>query len=149
MSNLSLNSDKPKGGDPKAEISNLSPLAIGMRLAYKAMVWLFAIGIMIQIFLAGLALFWNSAQWASHIGFSRVLIILPVLIFAFSFIAKLPRSLCLHSAGLIALVVLIAVCAKLPSGVGYLSALHPVLAIMLFGQTMNIARKAQALTKAK
>ncbi|MGG4107512.1 DUF6220 domain-containing protein [Paenibacillus lautus] len=148
MSNLSLNQGKSKGGDPKAELSNLSPLVAGMRLTYKVVVWLFAIGIMLQVFLAGLALFWNPGQWSSHIGFSRVLIIFPILILILSFIARLPVSLRLHSAGLIAVVVLIAVCANLPSGMGYLSALHPVLAIILIGQTMNIARKTQSLTKA-
>ncbi|MEC0256777.1 DUF6220 domain-containing protein [Paenibacillus lautus] len=148
MSNLSLNRDKSKGGDPKAEVSTLSPLAVGMRLTYKVVVWFFAIGIMLQVFLAGLALFWNSGQWSSHVGFSRVLIIFPILILVLSFIARLPLSLRLQSAGLIAVVVLIAVCANLPSGIGYLSALHPVLAIILFGQTMNIARKTQSLTKA-
>lgn len=148
MSNLSLNRGKSKGGDPKVEISNLSPLAVGMRLTYKVVVWFFAIGILLQVFLAGLALFWNSGQWSSHVGFSRVLIIFPILIFILSFIARLPLSLRLHSAGLIAVLVLIAVCANLPSGIGYISALHPVLAIILFGQTMNIAMKTHSLTKA-
>lgn len=149
MRNLSLNSSKSKGGDPKVEISHLSPLAVGMRLTYKVVVWLFAIGIILQVFLAGLALFWNPGQWSSHIGFSRILVIFPILILVLSFIARLPLSLRLQSAGLIAVVVLIAVCAILPSGIGYLSALHPVLAIILFGQTMNIAWKTQSLTKAK
>jgi len=143
MNNLSLDRN---GGNPKAEISNL---AVGMRLTYKVLVWLFAIGIMLQVFLAGLALFWNPDQWNGHIGFSRVLVVFPILIFVFSFIARLPLSLRLHSAGLIAVVVLIAVCANLPSGIGYLSALHPVLAIMLFAQTMIIASKTQVLAKAK
>ena len=41
-----------------------------------------------QVFLAGLALFWNPGQWSSHVGFSRVLIIFPILIFILSFIAQ-------------------------------------------------------------
>ncbi|MBD0378687.1 DUF6220 domain-containing protein [Paenibacillus sedimenti] len=148
MSNLSLNRGEPKVGDRAVEASNLSPLVVGARLVFKAIAWIFAICILIQVFLAGLALFWNSAQWASHAGFSRLLIIVPILMLVVTFVARLPLSLRLRSAGLIGIIILIVVSAKLPSGIGYLSALHPVLAFMLLGATISIARKTQALAKA-
>ncbi|WP_156157920.1 hypothetical protein [Gordoniibacillus kamchatkensis] len=66
MSNLSVNRSEPEGGDRAAEITNLSPLVVRARLVFKAMVRILAICILIQVFLAGLALFWNSAEWASH-----------------------------------------------------------------------------------
>lgn len=126
----------------------MSKLALGARSVFKALAWIFALCILIQVFLAGLALFWNSDQWSSHTGFSRLLMILPVLMFMVSFIARLPNSLRLRSAGLIGLVILIAVCANLPSEVGYLAALHPVIAIALFLETMSIAR-TRALSNAE
>lgn len=147
MSNLSVNRSEPEVGDRAGEITNLSPLVVRARLVFKAMVMIFAICILIQVFLAGLALFWNSAQWASHTGFAKLLIIVSILILAISFIARLPLSLRLRSAGLLGIIILIAVSAKLPSGIGYLSALHPVLALMLFFGTVSLVRKTDALTK--
>ncbi|MFC5470882.1 DUF6220 domain-containing protein [Cohnella suwonensis] len=149
MSNLPVNRSKPEAGDRAVELTNLSPLVVISRLMFKAMVLIFAICILIQVFLAGLAVFWDSAQWASHTGFSRLLIIVSILILVMSFVARLPLSLRLRSAGLFGIIILIAVSAKLPSGIGYLSALHPVLALLLFFGTVSLIRKTDALKKEK
>lgn len=149
MSNLSVNRSEPEVGNNAAEITNLSPFVVRARLAFKAMVMIFAICILIQVFLAGLALFWNSAQWASHTSFAKLPIIISILIFVISFIARLPLSLRMRSATLFGIIILIAVSAKLPSGIGYLSALHPVLALMLFFGTVSLLRKTDALKKEK
>ena len=149
MSKLSVNRSEPEIGDHAVEIINPSPLVVRARLAFKAMLRIFAICILIQVFLAGLALFWDSAQWVSHIGFARLLIIFSILIFVISFIARLPLSFRLRSAGLIGIIILIAVSAKLPHEIGYLSALHPVLALMLFFGTVSLARRTDALKKEK
>ncbi|MFF2445714.1 DUF6220 domain-containing protein [Neobacillus sp. NPDC058068] len=149
MSNLSVNRSKPEAGDHAVEVTNLSPLVVRARMVFKAMLRIFAICILIQVFLAGLALFWDAAQWTSHIGFAKLLIIVSILIFVISFIARLPLSFRLRSAGLIGIIILIAVSAKLPSGIRYLSALHPVLALMLFFGSVSLAQKTDALMKAK
>lgn len=147
MSNLSVNRSEPEVGDRAVEITNLSPLVVRARLVLKAMLRVFAACIMIQVFLAGLALFWNSAQWASHAGFAKLLIIVSILILVISFFARLPLSLRLRSAGLIGIIILMSVMAKLPSGIGYVSALHPLLAFFLLREAMSVARKTDALTK--
>ncbi|MBS4196699.1 DUF6220 domain-containing protein [Lederbergia citri] len=149
MSNLSVNRSEPEVGHQAEEITNVSPLVVRARLVFNAMLRIFAICILIQVFLAGLALFWDPAQWASHTGFARTLIIFSILILVISFIARLPRSLRLRSAGLLGIIILIAVSVKLPSGIGYLSALHPVLALMLFFGTVSLARRTDALKKEK
>lgn len=147
MSNLSVNRSEPEALDRAVEIPNLSPFVVRARWVFKAMVRIFAICILIQVFLAGLAVFWDSTQWASHTGFSRVLIVVSILTLAISFIARLPLSLRLRSAGLFGMIILIAVSAKLPSEIRYLSALHPVLSLMLFFGTVSLARKTDALKK--
>jgi len=147
MSNLSVNRSKPEAMDRAAEIVNLSPLAVRARMVFKAMAGIFVICILIQVFLAGLALFWSSAQWASHTGFARLLIVVSILMLVISFVARLPRSLKLRSAGLFGIIILIAISAKLPSGVGYLSALHPVLALMLFFGAVSLVKRTDALQK--
>src|SRR5690242_16084940 len=113
---------------------------IKARIAFKWLARIFAVLIMIQVFLAGLALFWDSDQWASHTGFSRVLLIPPILMLISAFIARMPVSFRLSTAALIVLLILMGVSANLPSDVGYLSALHPVLALMMFFGTVSLAR---------
>ena len=124
-----------------------SPFAAKARLAFKAMVGLFAISILVQVFLAGLALFWDSARWTSHTGFAKILIVESVLILVISFISRMPLSIRMRSAALFVIIVLIAACAKLPSDIGYLSALHPVLAVMLYYGTVSLLRSTGALKK--
>ena len=147
MSNLSANRSESEARDRTAEITNLTPFVTGARLVFKALVRIFAICILIQVFLAGLALFWSSAQWASHTGFAKLLIVVSILILVMSFIARVPLSIRMRSAGLFGIIVLIAVSAKLPSGIGYLSALHPVLALMLFFGTVSLIRRSDVLKK--
>lgn len=117
------------------------------RIVFQWLTWLFVVCIAVQLFLAGLALFWNPAQWASHVGFSRALIVFPVLMIVFSFVARFPVSMRLRSAGPLVMIVLMAVSANLPSAVGYLAALHPVIAVLLFWETVSIARRSGALRK--
>ncbi|WP_156157921.1 hypothetical protein [Gordoniibacillus kamchatkensis] len=76
-----------------------------------------------------------------------MLIIVSILILVISFFARLPLAIRLRSAGLIGIIILMAVIAKLPSGIGYVAALHPVLAIMLLRESISIARKTDGLAK--
>lgn len=149
MNNQPINRKGTAVGDLPTDSTSLSPFALGTRLVFKWISWLFTVTVLIQVFLAGLATFWNPAQWASHSGFAIVLVIVPILMLITSFVAWLPVSLRLRCAGLIAMVLLIAVSANLPSSIGYLSALHPVIGFMLFWESMSIARKSHAFTEAK
>ncbi|CAG7639113.1 DUF6220 domain-containing protein [Paenibacillus allorhizosphaerae] len=149
MNNQRINRSGTGVGDLTEGLGVNSPLVLRARIVFKLLAWIFAVFILIQVFLAGLALFWNSDQWASHAGFSRFLIFPPILMLVTSFIARLPVSIRLYSAGLIGMLILIVVSANLSSEMGYLSAIHPVIALMLFWGTMSIARKTDALIKAK
>ncbi|TCP58133.1 hypothetical protein EV586_102584 [Tumebacillus sp. BK434] len=147
MSNLSVNRSENEVGDHAVETTQLSPFVVRTRLVFQAMVMIFAICIMVQVFFAGLALFWNPAQWATHKGFASMLFIVSILILVLSFIARLPLALRMRSAALCGILILIVVSAKLPSGIGYVSALHPVLALMLFFGSVSLMRKTNALQK--
>jgi len=119
------------------------------RVVFKVLAQLFAVCIMIQVFLAGLALFWDSEQWASHTGFSRFLLLPPVLMLIASFIARLPVSLRWSSVGLIVMLILMGVTANVASNAGVVAALHPVIAFLMFGATMTVVRKTSALMQAE
>jgi hypothetical protein len=124
-----------------------SPLALKATIFYKWLALLFALAIFIQVFLAGLALFWDAEQWASHTGFAKAIFIVPALMLATAFAARLPVSFRLSSAVLIVMIILMFVTAKLSTSAGFVSALHPVFALMMFMGAMSNARKTDALIK--
>jgi hypothetical protein len=118
---------------------------------YSLYVWLargLALAVLIQVFLAGLALFQDAGRWAGHVHFGRVIAVLPALMLAASVIARMPVSFRLSGAGLVGAALLMFVTANLPAGAGVLSALHPVLALLMFMGAVANARKASALVKA-
>jgi hypothetical protein len=119
MNNQGINRSGTGVGNLTEGLGVNSPLVLGARIVFKLLAWIFAVFILIQVFLAGLALFWNSDQWASHTGFSRILMIPPILMLVTSFIARLPASIRLYSAGLIGMLILIAVSANLSSELGF------------------------------
>jgi hypothetical protein len=127
----------------------VSPLALKASIIYKWLARIFALAVFVQVFLAGLAIFWDAEQWASHAEFAKGLTLLPVLMFITTFIARLPVPFRLSSAALIGMIVLMFVTAKLSSEAGFVSALHPVLALMMFMGAMANARKIDAVIKAK
>ncbi|MEW9700421.1 DUF6220 domain-containing protein [Paenibacillus sp. SI8] len=116
---------------------------------FKLLAWIFAISILIQVLLAGLALFGDAIPWSSHASFARYFSILPVLMLAASFIAKSPASLRIQIIALIGMIVLMFVTAIFSSKIGFLSALHPVIAVFLFFRTMAIIRQSGVLIQAK
>ena len=149
MSHPVVNRIGTEEGDAAADKEMHPPLVRHARFGFMLLARIFAVLILIQVFLAGLATFWNAEQWASHAGFSRLLIVPPLLMLIASFIARLPRSFRLSSAGLIGMFILMAVTAKLSSAAGFVSALHPVLALMMFMGAVSNVRRIDALLKAK
>lgn len=120
-----------------AEIAKPTPFVLGARSIMKWLAWICGLCILIQVFLAGLA----------NMIFARFFMILPLLMFILSFIARLPVSLRVHSAMLIVMIILMPVSANLPSG--YLAALHPVIALLLLWSTMSIARQTNEFGKSE
>jgi len=117
------------------------------RIALKGLAWIFAISLLIQIGLAGLALFQDSGYWSGHMGFARYIALLPVLMLIVSFIAKMPGSIRTQIAALLGMIVLIFLSAMLASKIGWLSALHPVIATLLFFRTMAVLRQTDERMK--
>ncbi|MBM7566322.1 DUF6220 domain-containing protein [Paenibacillus sacheonensis] len=97
---------------------------------------------MAQVFIAGMAIFVDAADWAAHTNFARVFIVFPVIVIVFSFIARLPFSYRLKGFQQLAMVVLMFVTAGLSSRIGFLSALHPVIAVAMFWSAITLAKQA-------
>lgn len=111
----------------------------------RGLAWIFAAAILTQVFLAGLALFSDPTHWASHASFASYFSVLPIVMLATAFIAKLPGIIRLHNAILLGIILLMFVSGVFSSELEYLSALHPVIALFLFYRTMTLIKKINLL----
>ena len=100
-----------------------------------ALAWLFAAGVVVQILLAGLALFDNAGRWTDHKSFGMMIGILPILLFIVAVIGRLPRAVIGMSA---ILLVLYVIQISLPGVGGYVAALHPLVAFAVLGLPVQL-----------
>lgn len=108
---------------------------------------LFTAAVVVQMLLAGLAVFVDPAGWGTHISFARMFALLPVVMFLLSWLTRLPKPLMLRSIGLFAMIIGMFATAVLSSRIGFVSALHPVIALMLFWQCTRTIGDAVSLRR--
>lgn len=115
-----------------------------MRTGYLISVWLFLLGVLVQAFLAGMALFARSLYWQDHTSLGWLvahgLAFLPLL---FALVSRLPRD---AWPMLIILLILAGIQPLLPGmrrDLPWAGALHPVNALLLFWIGLKVARRAR------
>jgi hypothetical protein len=117
------------------------------RIIYRVSAWAFFVGVVIQVFLAGLALLAPSvSSWANHTGFGYLVgyVLLPLIVFAF--LGRLPRSIKIQMGVLFLLYIVQLTLIYLRTSVPIIAALHPVNAMLLFWFSLKHAREAGAAT---
>ena len=103
------------------------------RIIYLLLCALFAVGIVLQVALAGMAIFMNGLHWNHHsmlihlFGFNIPIAMLVVAIFG-----KMPRWAYWQVFGLLLLMFLMYFTANITAVFSIVSALHPVVAMGLF-----------------
>ena len=116
------------------------------RLGAMAFAWLFAAGVVIQVFLAGLALFDTAARWGDHSSFGMMIgvLLLPVIV-----LVPLGRA-GRKAIGMTAvLLVLFIVQVSLPTiDAGWIAALHPLVAFALLGISEQLGSHLRSLAMA-
>ncbi|HEY3993869.1 MAG TPA: DUF6220 domain-containing protein [Ktedonobacteraceae bacterium] len=115
-----------------------------MRILYIVSAWLFALCILIQVFLAGMGVF-DSATWFSvHVAFAHNFEYIAVLLLILSLLGRFPRAIPLLSLLLIVQFALQYAFVQLSGqlGVLFLAAFHPVNAVVMFWVTQHVARRA-------
>ncbi|MBD2871394.1 DUF6220 domain-containing protein [Paenibacillus arenilitoris] len=117
------------------------------RIAYVAFAWLFTASIAVQVLIAGMALFVDSDSWASHASFARYFSFLPLLMALLAWIARMPKKVIWRSIGLFGMILGMFITAILSSRIGALSALHPVIALLLFWGSTVILRSSSKSVK--
>ncbi|ULL20021.1 hypothetical protein DVH26_29785 [Paenibacillus sp. H1-7] len=94
----------------------------------------------LQVFFAGLALFVDSSNWVTHISFARYFSFLPLIMAVLAWRARLTSKTIWRCIGLFGMIIGMFLTAIFSSRIGGLSALHPVIALMLFWSCAELIR---------
>ena len=118
------------------------------RIAFAAVVWLFLIAIVVQVFLAGVGLFVPGVDmFAAHRTLGYMLHISPVPILLLAWAAGADRRTIWLSVALLAVVAIQPLLPSMRGELPFAAALHPVLALFIFGLTVVLARRSLALAR--
>ena len=102
---------------------------------------LFAICVVIQVFIAGMAIFVDPANWSLHTTFIHFFELLPLVMLVLAFIGQLPRMLKLLPVGLWVLIMMqYATAEGFPTSL--VAAIHPVNALVIFWLAVFTTRRA-------
>ena len=107
----------------------------------------FVICLLVQIFMAGMAIFVHPNNWVRHVTFIHFFEILPLLMLVFGWLGKLPKQLLWQSAGLFGLIFLQYFTANIRAVIPLAAAAHPVTALPLIGLAFVVMREAWKITK--
>ena len=117
-----------------------------MRYAFLAIAVLFVVGIAYQVFLAGMAVF-SAGRWSSHVEFGYLVTAIPALLILTSWLAKAGRRTVWLSVATLVVAQVQTVLPWFRADVPWISALHPVNAMVIFGLGLVLARRAWALAR--
>ena len=109
------------------------------RWGFQILALVFVISIAVQTFLAGLAIFTDSSYWLSHTTFVVWFQFIPIVMLILSVTGRLPKPARWQSAALFLLIVPLQYMSIHIPGAG---AIHPVIALALFGLAINVWNKA-------
>ena len=114
-----------------------------LRPVHAWVAWAFVAAIVIQVFLAGLAIpqLGGNGNFASHQGFGYSIGFVALALVLTAVAARAGRRRILQSLGLLVVYVIQTVLPNLDPGLSIAAALHPVGALILFGLGVWYARQ--------
>jgi putative tricarboxylic transport membrane protein len=115
---------------------------VPVRIGYLIITWLFAVGLVAQVFLAGVAVLVNPARWPDHVMFGNILGEVPLPMIVVGLFARLPKRLLVPTILLFPLFIMQYVFVDVS---GWARALHPVNALALFWITIYLGQGAWRL----
>lgn len=118
------------------------------RYIYLGISWLFVVGVVTQVFLAGMVVVAVKLGWDYHIALGHTLGLPLILMLISMYLGRLPRSMkwmtwLLFGAYVLQADVLIFLRLQAP----VLSAFHPVMALVDFALGLTLARRAVPLAR--
>lgn len=135
--NADRHGDVPLSGQTKLHGQTENPKQVKTflvaRTVFFGLTALFVLCLTVQIFLAGLAVFYEPAYWGSHNSFVQLFELIPFLMLILALVGRLPRKLIGQSVALLFFIFLMYVTANFGAKIPYVAALHPVLAMVMYG----------------
>jgi hypothetical protein len=111
--------------------SQLSGRVRWARCGFVLFSGLFAICVVIQVYIAGMAVFIDPANWDLHTTFIHIFELLPIIMLVLAFAGQLPRRLKWLPVGLFLLIIVqYATAEGFPDSL--VAAIHPVNALVIF-----------------
>ena len=117
------------------------------RYAYVALACAYVIGLVYQVFLAGLGLFAGSSNWETHIGVGWMLHLVPILILAAAALSRAGRRHWQWALALALVVFVVPLFALMRDSNPEIAALHPVSALVAFALAISVARNSLAAVR--
>jgi hypothetical protein len=125
---MSADTTKPVPADADGRISTRIRWA---RRGFVLFAGAFVIGVLIQVYIAGMAVFVDPANWSLHANFVHIIEWFPLIMLVLAFPGQLSRELKLLSVVLFVLIVV-----QYATALGFsnsiVAALHPVNALVIF-----------------
>ena len=116
-----------------------------VRYIMVAIAWLFAIAVVVQIFIAGLSLFDSSEYWADHVDMGYMIGPLAYLLPILALIGRVGRARIVQA---FVVAILYVVQTLLPNiDVGFIAALHPLNAFLVLGASLDLGRSILVLVR--
>jgi hypothetical protein len=116
-----------------------------IRLSLLLLSVLFAVCVITQVFLAGMALFVNPSHWKAHSMFIHYFEMLPIGMFILTFFGRVRGAVRWFSLVMIALIALQYATAHMSEVAPIFSALHPVFALLLFWISVVTVKRAYSV----
>ena len=117
------------------------------RYAYAFLACVYVIGLVYQVFLAGLGLFAGSSNWETHIGVGWMLHLVPILILAAAALSRAGRRHWQWALALALVVFVVPLFALMRDSNPEVAALHPVSALIAFALAISVARNSLAAVR--
>jgi hypothetical protein len=112
------------------------------RTAHLVVAWVLVLGLVVQVFLAGLGVFRSPESFATHRDFGFMLELLPIVLLILGLVARLGRRQAILAAGIFGLFLLQSVFVGLRESNPEVAALHPVNGFLITLLAIVLARTA-------
>ena len=112
------------------------------RYAYAIFAWAFLLGLVVQVFLAGLGMFAGGQNFRLHADLGWALHLAPILILAAAVASRSGRAHWAFALALAIVVFLVPIFVLVRSDMPVIAALHPLAAVLSFGLAVIVARNS-------
>ncbi len=117
------------------------------RYAFVGLVWLYLAGILVQTFLAGVAIFTPERDFELHTYFGYLLHLAPIGLLIVAVVARVGRELLTWTVALLLVQGIQPLLPLLRGDFPWAAALHPVLALVVFWLALTIGLRAWRLVR--